>query len=154
MSVVIIPDQSKYIIFIANILLRKQTIFSSYPRLTLPPGNPYRRGRISTIDLLVRSSKYQLLSLWKFFLLVKKQTILTRTRRSIVLSLPFSEGSLLPPIECHVVIGAQLDRLGALRLFCLVNRLVTSRNLWIILLSKISLYLNFSQIYINFFIKL
>jgi hypothetical protein len=54
------------------------------------PGNPYRRVRNSTIELLVLTSSNQLLLLLKvYFSFFTKQAILTR--RSTVPSLPFQQ---------------------------------------------------------------
>ncbi len=47
------------------------------------PGNPYRRGRLSTVDLLFRSAAFDIVNINSIF---TKQPILER--RSTVLSLP------------------------------------------------------------------
>ncbi len=50
-------------------------------------GKPYWRGRLSTVDLLVLNSLYQLSLYWKYYLpfFTKQATLM---RRSTVLSLP------------------------------------------------------------------
>ena len=63
----------------------KRSIPTSIPARG-PPGNPYRRGRISTVELLALTSLYQLLiKLKRNFSFLTKQPFLMR--RSTVLSL-------------------------------------------------------------------
>jgi hypothetical protein len=58
------------------------------------PGKPYRRGKISTVDLLVLTSSEQLFSIFILKLIsICYKTILMR-RSTVLLSLPFSKGSL------------------------------------------------------------
>jgi hypothetical protein len=55
------------------------------------PGNPYWRGRLSTVDLLVLTSLNNMVLIMKIlFTFVTKQAILER--RSTVLSLPLQLG--------------------------------------------------------------
>jgi len=57
------------------------------------PGNPYQRGRVNTVNLLVPTSSYHILFIMKIlFIITTKQVILRR--RSIVLSLPLHQWSL------------------------------------------------------------
>jgi hypothetical protein len=58
--------------------------------------NPYRRGRHSTVDLLVPTSSEQVLFSTRIYFFFTKRTILTR--RSTVLDLPFQQGV---PAYCH-----------------------------------------------------
>jgi hypothetical protein len=58
-------------------------------------GNPYIRGRISTVDLLVPTSFIQLVFKLKKIIFLTKQATLMRS--STVLILPFSKCSLLKP---------------------------------------------------------
>jgi len=76
---------SHFILFLNSINLNAitQKLIIEHQML---PGNPYSRGRISTIDLLVLNSLDRLL-LYRFFFIFTKRIILTR--RSTVLRLPF-----------------------------------------------------------------
>jgi hypothetical protein len=55
---------------------------------TVRPGNPYRRGRISTLELLVQASLDHLLFILKLYIFTKQPILM---RRSTVLSLPLKK---------------------------------------------------------------
>jgi hypothetical protein len=88
----LLPDYSNHVeAFLKEFFLFYDTTYVE------KPGNPYHRGRISTVDLLAQVSSDQHLFILKTILFFTKQPILTR--RSSVLIVPLHSNVLSRPCQ-------------------------------------------------------
>ncbi len=75
------------------ILVTSHVVRMARKQLNVLSGNPYWRGRLNTVDLLVLTSLDQLIFIWKI-LFIFSTKLATLVRRLTALSLPFQQGFL------------------------------------------------------------